>query len=80
MIDPTVLATAFIVAISFVGLVFAFAFVGQAVHGYTQGRKKGGYPVMAKTRRKLFSKDFTDAAYVKGLKDAHKKIENGGYK
>ena len=72
--------TALVIAAAFIGF-FSLCFLGALMFAeYTRGRKRGGYPIFAKTRKKLFKHDITESAYIVGLKQAQKKLEKGGYK
>ena len=80
MFDPTVIATATAVIVAGFGLIYGFIVAVEMIVGYSQGRKRGGYPVLAKLRRTLFNTEFKDSAYIAGMKKAQKKLEGGGYK
>ena len=74
------LAQAFVLAIALIGFTGLCFFTGAAFYMYAKGRKRGGYPIFAKIRRKATNYAYLDDAYIAGMKRAHKKLENGGYK
>ena len=71
---------ALVIAAAAIGF-FSLCFLGALMFAeYTRGRKRGGYPIFAKARRKILKHDIIDDAYIAGLKQAQKKLEKGGYK
>lgn len=80
MDDIMLTLQALVIAAAAIGFFSLCFFAGAAFYMYAKGRKRGGYPLFAKIRRKTTDYAFLDDAYIVGLRQAQKKLENGGYK